>query len=81
MLGAGPHQNAGGLMPKPEHVPGPAAWVTYLATDDVDATAAKAKQLGGSVLEPAFDVPSVGRIAVIADSTGAAVGLFKPLEQ
>ena len=69
---------AGGLMSKPEAAPGPAAWVTYLATDDVDATAAKAQELGGKVVQPAFDVPTVGRIAIIVDPTGAAVGLFKP---
>ncbi len=72
-------QMVGGLMLKPEQAgPGPAAWMTYLATDDVDATAARAQKLGGSVLQPAFDVPTVGRIAVIADPTGAVVGLFKP---
>jgi predicted enzyme related to lactoylglutathione lyase len=29
------------------------------------------------VLEP-FDVPTVGRIAVVVDPQGAAIGLFKP---
>jgi predicted enzyme related to lactoylglutathione lyase len=70
--------DVGGLMRKPDDSPGPAAWLTYLATGDVDATVAKAKKLGGSVFMEGMDIPEVGRFAVIADPTGAVVGLFSP---
>jgi predicted enzyme related to lactoylglutathione lyase len=43
--------------------------VTF-ATDDADATAAKASELGGKVIVPPFDAPWV-RMAVIADPQGA----------
>jgi predicted enzyme related to lactoylglutathione lyase len=66
-----------GAMPKPAEAPTP-YWLTYIATDDVDATLAKADDLGAQTLFPATDIPTVGRIAVIQDPTGAAVGLFKP---
>ena len=67
---------AGG-MPNPREG-APSQWLTYLATDDVDATAAKAVSLGGAVHHEPFDVPGAGRIAVIADPTSGVVGLFKP---
>lgn len=48
----------------------PAHWSVTFATDDADATAAKAVELGGTVLVEPFDAPWV-RIAVLADLAGA----------
>lgn len=45
-------------------------WLGYVGVDDVDATVTKAEELGASVLMPAFDVPDVGRMALIADPQG-----------
>jgi predicted enzyme related to lactoylglutathione lyase len=42
----------------------------------VDASAAKATSLGGSVMVEPFDIP-VGRIAVLADPQGASFVLFQ----
>ena len=70
---------AGLMAPPNADTPAP-MWFTYITVDDVDATVAMAEKLGGKVLQPAFDVPQVGRGAVIADSTGAAVGLFQHAE-
>jgi predicted enzyme related to lactoylglutathione lyase len=56
----------------------PDAWNTYIATDDVDATVEAATKAGGTVLMPVMDVPEQGRMAVIADPAGAAVGLWQP---
>ncbi|MEX1033362.1 MAG: VOC family protein [Cellvibrionaceae bacterium] len=47
-----------------------AAWLGYVGVDDVDATAAKLQELGGSLLMPAMDLPDVGRIAMVADPQG-----------
>jgi predicted enzyme related to lactoylglutathione lyase len=55
------------------------AWNTYVATDDVDATAAKAAELGGSVVMQPMEVPGSGRMAAILDPTGAYLFLWKPL--
>ncbi len=49
----------------PEHVP--SFWLPYFAVDDCDATVAKAQSLGAHVYAPAFDVPNVGRMAVLGD--------------
>jgi len=48
----------------------PAHWSVTFATDDADATAAKASELGGKVIVPPFDAPWV-RMTVIADPQGA----------
>jgi hypothetical protein len=72
-----------GCMPQPKEAEGaPAAWLTYLGSDDVDATLAKAKSLGATTvyMEPT-DVPTVGRLAVFADPAGAVIGLFDPEAQ
>lgn len=52
-------------------------WIGYVLVDDVDASAAKTKQLGGSVYMAPSDIPQVGRFAVIGDPHGAAIGLMK----
>lgn len=49
----------------------PPHWLIYIAVDDADAAAAKAQQLGGTILAPAFDVMDAGRMAVVQDPTGA----------
>jgi predicted enzyme related to lactoylglutathione lyase len=48
----------------------PAHWSVTFAVDDADATAARARELGGKVVVPPFDAPWV-RMAVIADPQGA----------
>ena len=58
----------------------PARWMTYIAVTDIDAVAAQAESDGGKVLQAPFDVPGVGRIAILADPAGAAVGMMTPAE-
>ncbi|MFF0216600.1 VOC family protein [Streptomyces vinaceus] len=62
---------AGGGVEKPR-------WVPYFNVADVDATVSAAGGNGGSVLMPAADVPDVGRIAWVADPSGAVFALLKP---
>lgn len=52
----------------------PPHWFPYLEVDDVDARAEAVEDLGGAVLRAPFDVPGVGRIAIVRDVTGAAMG-------
>lgn len=49
----------------------PAHWSANFWVDDADVIAAKAAELGGTILVPPFDTP-VSRDAVIADPQGAA---------
>jgi uncharacterized protein len=48
----------------------PAHWSVYWAVDNADATIAKVKALGGSVVADAVDTP-YGRLATVADPAGA----------
>lgn len=56
-----------------------AYWRGYIGAADVDATVAQAVRLGARVVQPAQDVPAVGRVALLADPEGALFGLFRPL--
>ena len=56
----------------PEH------WMSYIAVDDVDACLKKALAAGAVIKKPAFDVPGVGRIAIIQEPGGAAIGWMSP---
>ena len=59
----------------------PPHWIGYVQVADVDATARRAAELGGEVRVPGTDIPQIGRFAVITDPQGAAVALFKPLDE
>jgi hypothetical protein len=54
----------------------PTAWMAYIHVDDVDGAVGKVAKAGGKVLQPCFDVPGVGRIAMIQDPTGGVVGIM-----
>jgi len=79
MVGGRPN---GGVMEMtsdwPEHTP--PHWAVYLQVEEVDASAARVKELGGQVLKEPWDVPTVGRIAVCQDPQGAVFSLFLPAE-
>lgn len=55
----------------------PPHWAVYLSVDDVDARLAKATAAGAHIVVPAMDVPTVGRMALIADPQGAHIWLYK----
>jgi len=55
----------------------PPHWMIYIKVENADAAAAKAQQLGGKVLAPAFDVMDAGRMAVIQDPTGAVFCVWR----
>jgi uncharacterized protein len=59
----------------------PPHWFTYIAVDDVDAAVAATRAAGGTVVRDVFEVPGVGRIAIITDPTGAALGIMTPADQ
>lgn len=73
--------NAGGVMkldePMQQHGAKP-VWMGYVGTGDVDATVKRIEAEGGSALMPPWDVPGVGRLAMIADPQGNPLYLMKP---
>ena len=62
----------------PEFGSVPESWMAYIAVDDVDARVAKAVKAGAKLMKPAFDVPGVGRIAILMEPGGAGIGWITP---
>jgi len=66
-------EGIGGIFPMSgemfQHVP--ANWMPYFGVADCDATANKAKSLGGRIVKEPTDIPNVGRFAVFGDPQGA----------
>jgi predicted enzyme related to lactoylglutathione lyase len=56
----------------------PEGWMSYLAVDDVDARVKKATAAGATLMRPIFDVPGVGRIAILTEPGGAGIGWMTP---
>jgi predicted enzyme related to lactoylglutathione lyase len=53
-------------------------WFPYIAVDDIDRRLERVAQAEGSVERPAFDIPGVGRIAIVRDRAGSVVGWITP---
>ena len=68
----------GGMMLKDGIVPDdvPSLWDPYVSVDDVEASAAAVKKLGGEVTLPPTDIPGLGRFCVIKDPQGASLNLI-----
>jgi predicted enzyme related to lactoylglutathione lyase len=70
-----------GIGPQPPGMAGmPSVWSSYVLVTDVDALCASVPGAGGAVLMPPMDVMTQGRMAMVADPTGAVVGLWQPRE-
>lgn len=65
------------VSPKMTGDPGPNRWNVYVATEDAEKTAEVAAGAGATVLAPAFDVLTAGRMAVLADPAGAVISLWQ----
>lgn len=50
--------------------------LVYVATDDIEASLAKAESLGGKTVAPKREIPGVGWFGIFTDPTGNVVGLF-----
>lgn len=58
----------------------PPHWNSYVAVESADATAARAKKLGGTVVMEPFDVMEHGRMAIIQDPALATFSIWQPKE-
>jgi len=67
--GMRPDQRAQGVPPH---------WMPYIFTKSADQAAARAAELGGTVLAPPFDVMDNGRMSVLQDPTGATFCVWQP---
>jgi hypothetical protein len=58
----------------------PAIWNSYVTVQDVDASTARAAELGASVQMPPMQVMEAGRMSIFADPSGARLSLWQPGE-
>jgi predicted enzyme related to lactoylglutathione lyase len=68
------HEEPNALTPPPH-------WLSYIGTPDVDSTVRQAVELGGKVVTPAYDVPKVGRMAVLQDPQGGMFAVSAQVER
>lgn len=67
-----------GLLPDEARAQGaPPHWLGFVDVEDIDATVAQAKELGGAVQVPATVIPDAGRFAILADRQGATFGVYQ----
>jgi len=70
-------QSVGGVLEMDESMgEAPAHWAVYFASDDVDATVARAKAAGGRVCVEPMDLPA-GRFAMLFDPQGGSFAVAK----
>ncbi len=55
----------------------PPNWLSYASVTSADDSAAKAKELGATLMKEPFDVMDVGRMAVVQDPTGAVFAIWQ----
>lgn len=75
-------EGVGGMMT----IPAPASademqpgWLGYINTPDVDQAAAAITAAGGAIHMPPFDIPGIGRTALVADPQGASFYVMAPI--
>jgi predicted enzyme related to lactoylglutathione lyase len=81
MIGRDDGKFAGGLIELNEDMRAHGArpmWLGYVSVDDVDAVVTAMEADGAKALMPPFDIPNVGRVAMVADPQGAPLYIMKP---
>lgn len=73
-MGGLPVAGAGPIMMEGQ----PPAWTSYVSVESADKTVEMVRQAGGTVFLEPMDVLDVGRMAVFADPTGAALAVWEP---
>jgi predicted enzyme related to lactoylglutathione lyase len=55
----------------------PSHWTPYVCVSDICKSGSKAEALGGQVVVNPFEVDGLARLSLIADATGALIGLWE----
>jgi predicted enzyme related to lactoylglutathione lyase len=74
--------NAGGVFRLTEEMKqhgGRPVWLGYIGVTDVEATVAAVERDGGKVMMPAWDIPYVGRLAMVTSPDGAPFYVMRPM--
>lgn len=80
VIAGGENGGLGGLLTMPPDVPEqvPNHWMAYFTVADIDATVASVQASGGMIAQPPFDIPGVGRCAVVHDPANGTFSLLQP---
>lgn len=70
----------GNPVPLEPDFPGPSHWMAYITVENVDEACQRMESIGGKVCVPAFDIPTIGRTAIINDPIGTAFHIFTPAQ-
>ena len=57
----------------------PEGWMGYIAVDDIDVRTQKALAAGAQLMKPIFDIPEVGRTAILREPGGAMICWITPV--
>jgi predicted enzyme related to lactoylglutathione lyase len=76
--GAAPEEVQGGIM-KMNNPEVSDNWLPYVCVDNVEAAAAKAVELGGTICVPPGNLATQARFAVLIDTQGAVFGIYQSL--
>lgn len=68
---------AGMVKPPAEKGDVPTTWINYVTVEDVDASVAKALELGASVCIPRTEIPGKGTFAGLSDPQGAPIAFWE----
>ncbi len=70
-----------GVLPEDARKAGaPPHWTSYVLVPSVDETLKQAQKLGGKVVVPGTDIPTVGRFGMLSDPQGAHIAVFTTQE-
>ena len=75
---AGQAGGVAGLMRRPDGMNMPPFWAMYVAVPKLEDAVAHITRLGGRTYSPLIEVPTVGRMQMMADPQGAAFYIIEP---
>ena len=73
-----PQAQVAGLMQRPADMQMPPFWAMYIGVPNLEEALAHITRQGGRELSPVIDVPTVGRLQMVADPQGAAFYIIQP---
>ena len=64
-------RDIGGIIPLNPEDKIPSHWISYISVHDIDSACLIMKDKGATIHRPPFEIPGVGRMAILEDPTGA----------
>jgi predicted enzyme related to lactoylglutathione lyase len=65
----------GGMFVNTGGAPG---WLSYIGVEDIHAATEKARSLGATIHMGPHEIPNVGWMTIMSDTTGCPIAIFQP---